>query len=208
MHPLPRKCHERGINARIADKLVWDGISNYMTNPKVLKAQVRRWMGEQKEEVKQTDKSIEELKSELTRIKKEEQRYIKAYGAEMIDSDQLKESTKDLKKQKKLIEQQIFSMQRETIVEVNNYPEDKEIDEFCKIAYKVIGDMGFEAKQSIVRKVVDTIVGTQHDIKVYGHLALNSSIIANVWKGGIQDVKFETSSRDSGSSECGEVNTF
>lgn len=195
MHPLPRKCHARGINARIADRLVWDGVSNYMTNPKVLKAQVKRWMSEQKEEVKQTDKSIDELKMELTRIKKEEQRYIKAYGAEMIDSEQLKESTEDLKKQKKSIEQQIFSMQRDTVVEVNNYPDDKEIDEFCKVAYKVVGDMGFEAKQSIIRKVVDTIVGTQTDIKVYGHLALNSSIIANVWKGGIQDVKFETSSR-------------
>ena len=166
-----------------------------MTNPKVLKAQVERWMSEQKEEVKQTDKSVDELNGELARIKKEEQRYIKAYGAEMIDSEQLKESTEDLKKQKKTIEQQIFSMQKDTVVEHFDYPEDKEIDEFCKISHKVVGDMGFEAKQSIVRKVVDTIVGTQNDIKVYGHLPLNTSIIANVWKGGIQDVKFETSSR-------------
>jgi site-specific DNA recombinase len=208
MHPLPRKCYEKGINARIADKLIWDGISNYMTNPKVLKAQVKRWMGEQKEEVKQTDKSVEELKGEMSRIKKEEQRYIKAYGAEMIDSEQLKESTEDLKKQKKSIEQQIFSMQKDTVVEHFDYPEDKEVDEFCKIAHKVIGDMGFEAKQAIVRKVVDTIVGTQTDIKVYGHLALNSSIIANVWKGGTQDVKFETSSRNSWASQCGEVYAF
>jgi len=34
-------------------------------------------------------------------------------------------------------------MQRDTVVEINNYPEDKEIDEFCKVAHKVIGDMGF-----------------------------------------------------------------
>lgn len=118
------------------------------------------------------------------------------------------ESTEDLKKQKKSIEQQIFLMQRDTVVEVNNYPEDKEIDEFCKIAHKVVGDLGFEAKQSIVRKVVDTIVGTQLDIKVYGHLALNSSIIANVWKGGIQDVKFETECRNSGVAKCGEKYAF
>ncbi len=139
---------------------------------------------------------------------KEEQRYIKAYGAEMIDSEQLKESTEDLKKQKKSIEQQILSMQKDTVVEHFDYPEDKEIEEFCKIAHKVVGNMGFEAKQSIVRKVVDTIVGTQNDIKVYGHLPLNTSIIANVWKGGIQDVKFETSSRNSWLTKCGEVHAF
>ncbi|OGM25736.1 hypothetical protein A3D00_03335 [Candidatus Woesebacteria bacterium RIFCSPHIGHO2_02_FULL_38_9] len=208
MHPLPRKCHEEGINARIADKLVWDGISNYMTSPKILKDQVKRWMTEQKQEVKQADKSVEELQKELVRIKNEEQRYIKAYGAEMIDTDQLKDSTEDLKKQKKSIEQQIYSMQRDTVIGKVNYPDDKEIDEFCKIAYKVIGDMGFEAKQSVVRKVVDTIVGTQLDIKVYGHLPINTSIIANIWKGGTQDVKFQTSSRDSWSTKCREEHAF
>src|SRR3989344_3816698 len=99
-------------------------------------------------------------------------------------------------------------MQRDAVIGDINYPDGDEIDEFCKVAYKVIGDMGFEAKQSIVRKVVDTIVGTQHDIKVYGHLPINTSIIANVWKGGIQDVKFETSSRNCRFAKCWKVNTF
>lgn len=196
-HPLPRKCHEKGINARIADKLVWDGISNYMTDPKVLKKQVKRFMGEQEKETKQVDKSVEELKKELARIKKEEQRYIKAYGAEMIDSSQLKESTEDLKQQRKSIEKQIFAIQKSDRTGDFSTPEEREIDEFCKIAYKVIDDMRFEAKRSIVRKVVDTIVGTQTDIKVYGHLPINTSIIASLKKGGVQDVKFQTKRRDS-----------
>ena len=55
----------------------------------------------------------------------------------------------------------------------------------------------FEAKQSIVRKVVDTIVSTQLDIKVYGHLPINTSIITNMKKGGVQDVKFQSERRDS-----------
>ena len=201
-HPLPRKCHEKGINARIADKLVWDRIVNYMTTPKVLKAQVKRWMSDQTKETKQIDKSVEELKKELSKIKKEEQRYIKAYGAEMIDSGQLKDSTEDLKQQRKSIEKQIFAIQKSDRVGDFSYPEDREIDEFCKIAYKVVGDMGFEAKQSIVRKVVDTIIGTQLDIKVYGHLPINTSIIANTWKGGCQDVKFQTKRRDCRTTKC------
>lgn len=121
-----------------------------------------------------------------TKIPNNGWRFKKETFFEMIDYDHAVER----------IEQQIFSMQRDTVIGVNYYPEDKEIDEFCKIAHRVIGDIGFETKQSIVRKIVDTIVGTQNNIKVYGHLALNSSIIVNVWKGGIQDVKFETSSRD------------
>jgi site-specific DNA recombinase len=196
MHPLPRKCHEKGINARVADKLAWDGITNYMTSPKVLKAQVKRWISDQVKETKQVDKSVEELKKELSRIKKEEQRYIKAYGAEMIDSGQLKDSTEDLKQQRKSIEKQIFTIQKSDRVGDFTSPEDREIDEFCKIAYKIVSDMGFEAKQAIVRKVVDTIVGTQTDIKVYGHLPINTSIIASLKKGGYQDVKFQTKRRN------------
>src|SRR3989344_9513458 len=99
-------------------------------------------------------------------------------------------------------------MQRDAVIGDINYPDGDEIDEFCKVAYKVIGDMGFEAKQSIVRKVVDTIVGTQHDIKVYGHLPINTSIIANIWKGDTQDVEFETSSRNSWSTKCREEHAF
>ncbi len=88
-------------------------------------------------------------------------------------------------------------MTTDRVVTNTNYPNDTEIDKFCKVAQEVLGDINFEAKQAIIRKVVDTIVGTQLDIKVYGHMSLNSSIIANICRGGIQYVKFETSSRNS-----------
>src|SRR5581483_2000236 len=88
-------------------------------------------------------------------------------------------------------------MTTDRVVTNTNYPNNTEIDKFCKVAQEVLGDINFEAKQAIIRKVVDTIVGTQLDIKVYGHMSLNSSIIANICRGGIQYVKFETSSRNS-----------
>jgi glutaredoxin len=66
----------------------------------------------------------------------------------------------------------------------------------------VIVDKVLESKRSIIRKVVDTIVGTQTDIKVYGHLPINTSIIATLKKGGIQDVKFQTKRRNSRTSQC------
>ena len=78
-----------------------------------------------------------------------------------------------------------------------NYPNYNEIDKFCASAQKVIQNLRFEAKQAIVRKVVDTIVGTQLDIKVYGHLPINIGIIATIQKGGVQEIKYEPISRDS-----------
>ena len=126
----------------------------------------------------------------------------------MIDSDQLKESAEDLKKQRVSIEQQILKMQKDTVTENVNYPNHNEIDKFCSMVNKVIKNLRFEAKQSIVRKIVDMIVGTQLDIKVYGHLPINTGIIATIQKGGIQYVKFETESRHHRPSQCREVNVI
>src|SRR3990167_2387160 len=123
----------------------------------------------------------------------------------MIDSDQLKESAEDLKKQRVSIEQQILKMQKDTVTENVNYPNHNEIDKFCSMVNNVIKNLRFEAKQSIVRKIVDMIVGTQLDIKVYGHLPINTSIIATIQKGDIQYVKFESISRYRRASERGEV---
>lgn len=197
MHPLPRKCFEKGINARVADKLIWDGIARYMTSPKVLKSQVERWMNDRVKETKQTQGSAEELEKELLKIKKEEQRYIKAYGAEMIDSSQLKEATDDLKLQKRSVERQIMAIRTNDRVRSLELPGEDEINRFCDVARDVIGDLKFESKQLIVRKVVDKIVGKQKDLRVYGHLPLNTSVFATLEKGGVKNVKFRTERRDS-----------
>src|SRR3989338_6159779 len=41
--PLPRTCMEGGINARIADRLVWDKITGLMSSPDLLQTQIDRW---------------------------------------------------------------------------------------------------------------------------------------------------------------------
>lgn len=196
-HPLPKQCFEKALNARIADKLVWDQLSEFMTSKDVLEKQVKRFMDKNKKDVSIADKSVDRLKEELNKIKKEEDRYIKAYGAEMIDQTQLKEMTEELKKKRKSLEQQIDSMKIDRVIPMHTLPEKDEIEEFCNLTRKVIKDLDFEAKQKITRRLVDTIVGTQHELKVYGHLPLNSSIIANIWKGEHPNVEYETSSRDS-----------
>lgn len=121
----------------------------------------------------------------------------------MIDQTQLKEMTEELKKKRKSLEQQIDSMKTDRVISMNRLSEKDEIEEFCDLTRKVIKDLDFEAKQKITRRLVDTIVGTQHELKVYGHLPLNSSIITNIWKGEHLNVEYETSSRDCGASECG-----
>lgn len=109
-YPLPRKCKEKGVNARIADGLVWKRIKTFMTSPDLIKEQAKRWVGKKKCELTGSHESINDLKLELEKVKNEEQRYIKAYGAEMISMEQLNETMGDLRLRKSVLEKRIKDM--------------------------------------------------------------------------------------------------
>jgi len=43
--PLPPECRERGLNARIADELVWRQLVQLMSSPELMRQQVERRVG-------------------------------------------------------------------------------------------------------------------------------------------------------------------
>jgi len=88
--PLPPKCRERGVNARIADAMVWTGISDLMCDPKLFKEQAMRFAGNKVVSSETNSGETDELKREIDKLKKEESRCIKAYAAEIISEEQFK----------------------------------------------------------------------------------------------------------------------
>jgi site-specific DNA recombinase len=197
-YPLPKRCLEKGINARIADKLVWQRVGGLMTQPKLLKEQADRWVGSQKKEPVNMFDSADALKEELDIIKEKEARYIKAFGAGMFDLTQLDNVTSELKLRKMVLEKKLAEQNtNHTHTEVN-LPDYSQIEEFCKRASDKLSELSFEAKRAILTKVVNKIVGNQKQLMVYGYLPLELN----------QYVKFETSSRDSRFAKCREVYTF
>ena len=185
--PLPSKCKEKGINARIADKLVWRKIGKLMTNRDLMKRQVSRWGQVRRKEVDVYGGKIERLSEELGKLEKEEQRYIKAYGSEMISLGQLEEVARDLRVKKESMKQQIALAERETAKEQINIPTESEIDRFCDEAVKTLPTLSFESRYSIVHSVTGKITGTQSELRVDGYIPI----------GGLNHVKFKTISRDS-----------
>lgn len=65
------------LKARIADKLVWDQLAEFMTPKDVLRKQVERFTEKSKKDSKNSNTSVERLNEELYKIKKEEDRYIR-----------------------------------------------------------------------------------------------------------------------------------
>src|SRR5215831_5997897 len=63
--PLPPKCCERSINARIADQLVWQQISGIMSSAQLLEVQVARWVSATYPPSEPAKQEREELRNKL-----------------------------------------------------------------------------------------------------------------------------------------------
>ena len=170
--PLPPVCLERGINARIADKLVWSEIAKLMSSPKLIKAQAERWIKQKNTKVIHVDGSRETLEKELDKLKKEEQRYLKAYGAELISFDKLQELVGDVKTKQVNIEGQLSNLVAQDVNVDAIVPSDEYINSFTKEALGLLPNLAFDLRQAIVRKLVDKIVASQQEMTIYGYLPI------------------------------------
>jgi len=79
---------------------------------------------------------------------------------------------------------------------------------FCELAKQALKNLSFGAGRKIVLKTVSKIVVTQLGLKVDGNMPVSAAYFVTIEKGGIQDVKFQSVSRDCGAAQCGKINAF
>ena len=173
-YPLPKTCLEKGMNARIADQLVWDKIKNLMCSPELIMKQAKAWFGKQHTKTEHSDISVNSLKTELDKLKKEESRYLKAYGAGIITMEQLSEHSGDLKNQMLSIKGQILSLeQQKKQSQTISLPTDDELKQFCQKAKDMLNYLSFEVKQKIIREIIERATGNKQELSVEGYLPVN-----------------------------------
>ncbi|MDO8557280.1 MAG: recombinase family protein [Candidatus Jorgensenbacteria bacterium] len=196
--PLPQTCAEKGINARVADVLVWQRIAKLMSSPELLTKQVKRWFSKKHSEAQDSIADVTIMKKELLKMKEQEDRYTKAYGAGLFSIEKLKEYTVPLREKASSLENQIARVRVEG--ERGNgaeLPSASEIGVFAKKAAEALQNLNFEARKAIVRNVIEKVVGTQSELQVYGYIPVSN----------INYVGFKTIHRNRWSAKRGEVNT-
>jgi len=197
--PLPPTCKEGGINARIADKLVWEKIVKLMSSPELLSKQINRWVNNRQNKTEASVGNLGMVEAEIVKLKKQEDRYNKAYGAELFSIERLKEYTLPLRERIKGLESQIVKIKQEA-KEVNfaMMPNKKEIELFSKESVKVLSNLSYELKKDIILNTVEKIVGTKEKLQVYGYIPVNTN----------NYVKYKTSNRHCWFAKCRQINTF
>ena len=186
--PLPRTCHERGINARVADQLVWDTIARLMSSPDLMLKQVQLWQS--KLQAKQGDTVDESmLRRELEKLGDEETRYAKAYGAGLLEMGKLQELVAPIRQRAVSLEKRLASLVTNKSNELSaaSMPNLDDMRAFAERAASCLANLCFSAKREIVLSVIESIVGTQDQLILYGYLPVTDY------------VEFETNHRDGAS---------
>ena len=194
--PLPSTCPEKGINARIADQLVWDKVSGLMTSSKLITYQINRYANSRKNKIESTIGDTKTIEREVTKLKGQEERYNRAYGAGVFSLEQLREYAIPLRDQITLLESQITKARLQQFeIGIPAMPNQKEILEYTRIATEKLRDLNFETKRGIIMNVLDKVIATQAYLEGNGFLPITANY-----------VDFQTIYRNRGPPERGEIN--
>ena len=177
--PLPPNCIQKGINARIADAMLWKQVVSIMSSPELLLKKIEWWFENQKKNVAVSTINIPEVANEIAKLKEQEDRYVKAYGAGVITVDKLREHTAPIKEKILSFENQINKAQLE-IQETGGLviPKLDEVKAFSQKVLRVLdkNNLSFNAKKGIIMNIIDKVVGTREQLQVYGFIPITSDI--------------------------------
>lgn len=191
--PLPSTCGEKGINAKIADSLIWQEVVRIMGSPELIKKHIKKWLNERQDKINGLEINVEAVKKEIAKLKEQDDRFAKAYAAGLFSIEKLKEYISPAREKISMLENQIARAKAgESQRKEYNLPKPDEIEIFAQEAVTALQNLNFEAKQAIVRSIVNKAVGTQRELKVYGYIPINY-------------VELFTIHRNCRFAECGEV---
>lgn len=177
--PLPPKCEEGGINARVADELVWEKIAKLMSSPELLAEQVRRWFKSRQTKVHSALVDVEPLREEVSRLKEQIERYNTGYGAGVFTLEQLKEYVAPLREKIGQLEAQIANTTNEANQMDLAIPSEREMVVFAQKAKQTLRGLNFSAKRAIICNTIEKVVGTKHNLQVTGYISTNQNVPFN-----------------------------
>jgi len=169
--PLPNKCTYEGVNAQILDEMVWNRLLTLLNNPEVIKSQATQWQKKQDKFQSSSKNEFSTAKFALEALKEEEDRYLQAYGANLMTFDKYKEVIGDINAKRKAIEEQA----KEVLDIVDEKINLDDIDVTCKDIMEDLETITQEKKQKYMRDMIKSIyVKERSQATVNGYIPLYS----------------------------------
>ena len=171
--PLPPTCVEGGINAKICDQLVWNKMTELMSSSELLLKQVNRRMENKKSKMTFSIFNLEIAEKDILKLKAQEDRYNKAYGAGLFTIEALRQYVVPLREKISILESQIIKFkQEEKQVNVNEIPTKERIEKYTRRAVEFLSDLSFKGKKAIINNVIEKIISNRQQLQVCGYIPI------------------------------------
>ena len=174
--PLPAKCQEKGINAIVADDLVWGKIAGLMSSSQLLSDQVERWFKSRQTQAKSNLVDVETLNKEIGKLNEQVERYNKGYGIGAFTLEQLKDYTTPLQEKTGQLKKQIADATSEAGQMHLETPTKHDMEAFAEKARQTLKGLKFAAKREIMLNTVEKVVGNREHLQVNGYIPLNQYV--------------------------------
>ena len=172
-YPLQPNCREKGINARVADTLIWDKIVELMSSPRLIKEQIIR-LQKRKTEGNPAEQVSAVINKEIVKLKETENRYNTAYGSGVLSLEQLKEYVVPIRGRISQLESRNEQEHKKHYEREVKIPDEDEIEAFTVKSQKALKNLHFEARRAIVINVLDKVVGNKESLQVYGCIPITN----------------------------------
>jgi site-specific DNA recombinase len=143
---IQKRC--RGsILADDVESRVWNAVETLLKNPGLIAAEVRR-QHEQSDEIKaEIGRHLDAVESALLKCVREDERWTKAYAAEVIDLDELKQHRAALVTRRKSLKDQHAQLEAELNRVQSNMHHVDQLIEYCARVRKRLQTFSFEEKR-------------------------------------------------------------
>ncbi len=180
-YPLPKKCFEQALIVQDVDEVVWNKVSNLLTNEDLLTQQYERWRKEISSNDHLPSRSTSTLSEEIAKRENELDRYNKAYGAGAYSLEELQRYMEPAKLHILKLQKELEEVQKENDISKNQiiHNPQKSIQEMIDIVKNHINQLSFEQKRGIILKTVSKVVGTREKLTIAGFVPLNPNNILN-----------------------------
>ncbi len=112
-----------------------------MSSPALMHEQVQRWLNNRKNRAEATIGDIDAIKKEIEKLKIEEDRYNRAYGAGIFTVEKLSEYSQPIKERLKNLNSQIIKIQQEKSLSENiPFPDAEQIKTYAAAACQQLHD--------------------------------------------------------------------
>jgi site-specific DNA recombinase len=163
--PRGERCPSRFIPAQALDDLVWEDFCYVVTHPEsitqaVKRAQTGKWLPQQLQARSKT------LKQALAQLRRQSERLLKAYLAEVIGLSELERKRREIAQKGQALQAQLHQVEAQAEKRLEVADVATSIETFCQRIQQGLDQATFEQRRQLVELLIDRVVIDDDQVEI------------------------------------------